>query len=97
MRHKRNDAEDLPLHYTKLLGAISRMLSARDQDERNKIFTENPILLSPKAIELIERVIADFEENVTIVDDFPLEWKRLRNFLGEKQEMKKLHETDCQT
>jgi hypothetical protein len=71
-------------YYEKLLGAISRMLAATTDEERERIIAENPILRSPKAIELIDDVIKDFSENVTIIDDFPLEWKKMRKFLGEK-------------
>jgi hypothetical protein len=61
------------------------MLAADTDEERDEVIAENPILLTPEALELIDQVIADFDENVTVVKDFPQEWKRLRKFLGARQ------------
>ena len=88
MRHRRTESKIQPHVYNeKLVGAISRMLAADTDEERDEVIAENPILLTPEALELIDQVIADFDENVTVVKDFPLEWKRLRKFLGARQKI----------
>ena len=86
MRHQRTEPQNQPqLYREKLLGAVSRMLNAADNAEREKIIADNPILLSDDALRLLDEVIRDFDENITIVKDFPRDWKRLRKFLGARQ------------
>lgn len=70
---------------TKLRGAISRLLAAETQEEQEKVLELYPELISPKALEIIDSVIDDFAQTVTVIDDFPATWRKRREFLESRK------------
>lgn len=70
---------------TRLRGAISRLVAAETQEEQEEVLKQYPELISPKALEIIDSVIDDFAQTVTVVDDFPATWRKRREFLESKK------------
>lgn len=85
-----------------LVEAIRDFIMAIDDVEAAKIIEANPVLLTPKALKVMQNVIADFNQSVNVVDDMPNEnaeahshWIEREEFLCALQDKKKnLHDTD---
>lgn len=74
---------------TRLRGAISRLLVAETQAEQEEVLQQYPELISPKALEIIDAVIGDFDlmiEDFAEIDkdNFPAMLKKGREFLASK-------------
>lgn len=68
----------------RLRGAISRLLAAETKEEQEAVLEKYPELISPKALAIIDSVIDDFAQTVTVIDDFPATWRKRREFLASK-------------